>query len=82
MSTPNYLDMANLRIYRPPPEAGYDSKNVKFFTDYGHSIAMRLITPFEDTLAGVVLVSPVASPGARVLVHGNCLPEKLDVAAG
>lgn len=48
MSSPNYLDMTNLRVYRPPKEPGYDSKETKFLrTIEGHSIAMRLITPFE-----------------------------------
>ena len=54
MSMPNYLDMANLRIYRPPSEPNYATKGIKFLrTIDGHSIAMRMVVPFEavvDTL--------------------------------
>ena len=54
MSMPNYLDMANLRIYRPPSKPNYDAKGIKFLrTIDGHSIAMCMVTPFEaavDTL--------------------------------
>lgn len=54
MSTPNYLDLTNFRMFRPPAEPGYAAQDTKFLrTIDGHSIAMQLIVPFEavvDTL--------------------------------